>query len=351
MTKSYFAWVVVVNKKDPPVFPENDACDAGVVPRRPSRPPRMASATARWDLDATLDGSGNLDTEIYPAGGTRECAINWWVRHAPEFKKQGIKSRMLIAFVDGIVTPADRQLRAAEEWPRFPHQFQDSEWTGDFKTKDERGDTSLLPANWKAFEGLSLPVPSANECSVLREYKLKLRKVQEDQITWEAKSWRNAIDEVLRLVGDLTYPTLCTHTLELLRRLDGSIDAPLFTLKKRFMRGRPAKEEGCVDGMFPPPHPYHPGHPAYPSGHATMAHAAALVLQEVDSTLDPQKLDEAASDIAQRREIAGLHYPSDSEAGRRLAHWLVDQLKQSSEFVQLMKLARDELIAYHAGRL
>lgn len=82
-----------------------------------------------------------------------------------------------------------------------------------------------------------------------------------------------------------------------------------------------------------------PQHPAYPSGHATEAYLIAHCLNAVmvDTAGDPllEKLHpastsapggmvrnaafEMADRIARNREVLGVHYPSDSAAGRELA--------------------------------
>lgn len=61
-----------------------------------------------------------------------------------------------------------------------------------------------------------------------------------------------------------------------------------------------------------------PWHKAYPSGHATQAFMTALVMSEAM----PEKADEfmrLAADIALNREVGGLHYATDSEAGYMIA--------------------------------
>lgn len=61
-----------------------------------------------------------------------------------------------------------------------------------------------------------------------------------------------------------------------------------------------------------------PDHPAYPSGHATQAH----LLAGVAACLQPGRREEfqaAAESIALNRVKAGVHYPSDSDAGKMLA--------------------------------
>jgi len=84
-----------------------------------------------------------------------------------------------------------------------------------------------------------------------------------------------------------------------------------------------------------------PDHPAYPSGHSTQAHLRALVLTE----LDPKNrgvYEQAAKRIARNREIAGLHYPSDSKAGAILATQLFKKLMSSPDFNKSMDAAKAE---------
>ena len=66
-----------------------------------------------------------------------------------------------------------------------------------------------------------------------------------------------------------------------------------------------------------------PGHSSFPSGHATQAHliaeCAKLVLSTPVKAALSADLDALAGRIARNREIAGLHYRSDSTAGSNLA--------------------------------
>ena len=67
-----------------------------------------------------------------------------------------------------------------------------------------------------------------------------------------------------------------------------------------------------------------PGHASLPSGHSTQAHLMALCLVDVLATWpDTGHLTDdvwtLADRIARNREIAGLHYASDTEAGKKLA--------------------------------
>lgn len=84
-----------------------------------------------------------------------------------------------------------------------------------------------------------------------------------------------------------------------------------------------------------------PSHPAYPSGHAIGSFTMAYLLQELDPANAEQYRKDAAR-IAHNREIAGLHYPSDTVAGRLLARQIVDAMLESRTFQSMLKSARTE---------
>lgn len=75
---------------------------------------------------------------------------------------------------------------------------------------------------------------------------------------------------------------------------------------------------------------------AYPSGHATLAELWSLVL----SDLWPQKskvLQQRADQIALHRVMAGVHHPSDIEAGKKLARFIYRELQKSDEYKKDLK--------------
>jgi hypothetical protein len=101
-----------------------------------------------------------------------------------------------------------------------------------------------------------------------------------------------------------------------------------------------------------PPVPV-PGHPAFPSGHATQSMLMALCIIEVlkragkgpgTSTGDTlrKSLRVLARRIARNREIAGLHYPSDSIAGRQLAAAIFAPLMSCGRFDESIESAVKE---------
>ena len=113
-----------------------------------------------------------------------------------------------------------------------------------------------------------------------------------------------------------------------------------FTFKKRFNRVRPsilAEKMGLKLGTVVQV----PNHPAYPSGHSIGAYTLAYILQELDPE-NAEKFWKDAIRIAHNREIGGLHYPSDSEAGRQVARQIVDSLLENEKYQFLLDLARAE---------
>ena len=89
-----------------------------------------------------------------------------------------------------------------------------------------------------------------------------------------------------------------------------------------------------------------PGHPSFPSGHATHAMLMAFCMEAAlpahgKNAWRPM-LHTLAGRIARNREIAGLHYPSDSRAGFELAGKVFDQLAKGPRFQAVLKAALQE---------
>ena len=86
-----------------------------------------------------------------------------------------------------------------------------------------------------------------------------------------------------------------------------------------------------------------PAHQAYPSNHSfqchTLAYAFNTVLPEHPAT---EVLSRVALNVAQNREWAGLHYPSDTAAGRHLAQQFAPLFAES--FADRMQAAQSEWI-------
>jgi len=91
--------------------------------------------------------------------------------------------------------------------------------------------------------------------------------------------------------------------------------------KNKFNRPRPSQVDPGIQPLIDVP-----GHPAYPSGHSFQTHLVARALGEFAPDLS-EPLAAIASRVAENREWAGVHYASDSIAGRDLAEALFPSFK------------------------
>jgi hypothetical protein len=96
--------------------------------------------------------------------------------------------------------------------------------------------------------------------------------------------------------------------------------------KDRFHRARPV----TLAPDLTPPIPT-PRLPAYPGGHATQIYLMALTLVHLHPNRQ-QEILQCAKQVAHNREVAGVNYPSDTEAGRKLAQDILDILSECELF-------------------
>lgn len=124
-------------------------------------------------------------------------------------------------------------------------------------------------------------------------------------------------------------------------RLERDIRAAVDPAKLHFDRPRPPHADPAVRPCLPVP-PLTSR--TYPSGHATEAHVFAEVLGEVF----PERrdaLEAHARRLSWARVVAGVHYPTDLEAGRRLAQSLVRALRGNPDFQRAVGACRAEVQA------
>ena len=115
-----------------------------------------------------------------------------------------------------------------------------------------------------------------------------------------------------------------------IRRED--LNLAMYTTKKYYDRVRPSilsKElfqQGLIDKELNTWIRI-PTHPSYPSGHATQTMYVATILSYFDKD-NSKTYEDAADEISTNREIAGLHFRSDTlagyELGKKLANKLID---------------------------
>jgi membrane-associated phospholipid phosphatase len=129
-------------------------------------------------------------------------------------------------------------------------------------------------------------------------------------------------DEFISKFLHLLSATALTHPATARMLIVADALTALITMHYKYYFNRPRPTQ-VVPGFMSPIQ--HGGHASFPSGHSTQAHVFAALLTEVvppslgDRTTIGKTLGVLAHRIARNREIAGLHYPSDSKAGVILA--------------------------------
>ncbi len=192
-------------------------------------------------------------------------------------------------------------------------------------------------------ETISLPLPPANKSIVTQAelaqlHKLETARTLEQVNQIEAELEANTAPVAGELLTDLIHHRTRPQTSLLFSTVFYSFDGLIIYYKAHFNRVRPS----LLDPTLKPAITV-PGHPAYPSGHAAQAMLTTLILGD----LDPERAavyQLSAKRIARNREIAGVHYPSDSEAGFLLAKQYFEALRKSSWYQTQINQARHEWI-------
>jgi PAP2 superfamily len=226
--------------------------------------------------------------------------------------------------------------------------YPDEDWTEEFRPA--AGSTAPLKVTYRG-NVLSLSKPSEdipNECLALHD-SIEFRGAVEEQIHVEAKNLDMAATTVLAAAGLRTNTLPFNHRLVELRSwVIDEITPAVKDFKWMFMRARPWTCCGEKFESMLRPHKYYPGQPAFPSGHATVAWVFAYLLASPapNSHLAAEVRD-AARGVAYRREVAGVHYASDSEGGRQLAKQMTRLLLRDmpSEVKELLAMLTPQSVA------
>jgi PAP2 superfamily len=189
---------------------------------------------------------------------------------------------------------------------------------------------------------IALPVaaPPANSSAETRADLDELLQFQQERRRAQVSAIKKHLeyDGVCEAVLGAVHRQLtdAAKTRALLEHVQLDASLAVFHAKKRFNRARPHQLEPRLHPAISVP-----GHPAYPSGHALQGYMVARTL----SLLFPdraQVLMAAGVEIGREREIAGLHYPSDSNASRALGEDLFARLQQNGKFLAEVAAAKKE---------
>ncbi|RAI01710.1 hypothetical protein DLJ53_09880 [Acuticoccus sediminis] len=188
------------------------------------------------------------------------------------------------------------------------HVFPRTYWTKRFRSFVNL--SNLDPA-WKNIDLTPPPTNPAElhkETDELLEKKWNGRADRMAEIEFEADNLTPKFARLL-VMNDTSHPA----TAEVIDAILIAGRLAHFYFKDKFNRCRPCQLEPDIDPVVDIP-----GHPSYPSGHSNQHHMIAFALTEF-APLYKQRLEEIAHRVAENREYAGVHYASDTRAGKELA--------------------------------
>ncbi len=198
----------------------------------------------------------------------------------------------------------------------------------------------FLPSDWESRIKLD-PPPENNSEETQKELRdmvnLKSKRDLEtlENITKEQNINTTKFGDYT--IGDYMDKKLFPKTSILISSVfNNDLNIVIFTLKNKFDRVRPNILDSNIDPVIDVPQ-----HPAYPSGHSTQTHLLAFILTKLSPKKDKEFKDRA-DQISLDREVAGLHYHSDSVAGDKVAQQIMSMLLQNLEFMKLLNDAKSE---------
>lgn len=338
MTKRYFCWVRVLDvKTDARRAPvEHFHGDLRELGPRPailygSRPPGIVGSNTRGNFLAVWAGvpevfgreGASTMFDYGPAFDDEEEALNWLTCPDGQIWDQDALNRFLMSF-NAVVPPTNTAPNNTFCTGAFP----ETDWADEFRFKHLR--SPVMPLFHHAdlsLKRVSDYAGDRDECQALMDL-IGQREAAELDIRAEASSPAAAVFPVLKAAGlPIGQRPASKKSLALNRLRDTVIDAiepSIYLFKRRDCRARPWTDCANLNAMFANRAlKNYPGHPSFPSGHATLAYVFAyLIGYKHPGQL--QALEAEAACVAKRREIAGVHFESDSDAGKHLARQMVD---------------------------
>ena len=186
-------------------------------------------------------------------------------------------------------------------------------------------------------KNIELPYPPRNSSIITMDELVDLHKLSNKR----TKEIQNAIENELHF-KNLTFDSFIVGNTEkeatqkIIYEARNQLNPVITSFKKHFDRVRPSYLDTSLTTTIEVPK-----HPSYPSGHATESYVYALILSELDPVHEADYIRDALK-IAKNREIAGVHYKSDSRAGRELATQFFYIFIEDQYVKKLFELARAE---------
>jgi len=193
--------------------------------------------------------------------------------------------------------------------------------------------------------GRVLPPPPTNDSATTRSEIALMLKMQQERSPEEAAHARaDASYSVFRFAEALGSPEVFNaktlpKTNTLFRKVTYEEGAVVQAGKRGFKRPRPFVLEPRIEPIV-----RKPTNDSYPSGHAMWSRVVGLVLADMLPE-HADKIMARADQYASHRVVAGVHYPSDVEAGKHAGTALAAFLFASPAFQPDYVEARKELRA------
>jgi hypothetical protein len=205
------------------------------------------------------------------------------------------------------------------EVPYYPDALWDQQWKAWMVLQD------FATTKWKNFTPSSkaaIPNDPTDEINDLIKLALDERPDAMGEILGQADEFLTYFAGAL---GITTNGFSATRRLLHIGLLVGTFTVMYF--KEKYRRVRPSQ---LCPALLPPLSI--PGHASYPSGHSTQSHLISLCVQLAlpsgsTATILGSAVDTLAKRITRNRQIAGLHYQSDSDAGEELAKYAYNLLR------------------------
>lgn len=214
--------------------------------------------------------------------------------------------------------------------------FPADSWNNEFRSFISQ-QTKHLPADWLSASLITLAAPQPARLAgdlLLIESLATQRDSKIQAITTQAESFSPPMFGLLRSTRSVALDA--PVTMQMVTEAFNDLLPVLFYFKSEYNAARPVSYLPSLNPVFAKP-----GHPTYPSGHAAQSRLVALTLGAMFKGLRQRWLD-MADEIALNREIAGVHFRADTEAGQQLADSVFTLLMAQPTFSRLLPLARAE---------
>jgi acid phosphatase (class A) len=187
------------------------------------------------------------------------------------------------------------------------------------------------------WQSIDVRDPPTDHAVIFGEIEDLLGPAMDDRATRKDE----VVDQDVRLVGWFAQalmlsPSAHPNTIKIIEMADhvGLMVAVFYKLK--FNRGRPQQVCPALFPMIASP-----WHASYPSGHSLEGHLMALSLAEIMPDARSALMALAAR-IGRNREVAGVHFKSDTTAGREIAQAVFPYLMECPTFREVLDAAKTE---------